>query len=353
MLQKNFIHSGRWIFSLFLLIALLAIPAGRPAHGSGTIPTIAILSVESDQSVTLQCYNFPAGDTFQALMGAYGTLGVNGYPAGQIDTGTGGNFKVTFVIPAQMQGAERIAIRLQSPTSGYYAYNWFYNKMPSPPTITVSPLPTQPGFQPLPAGVIPTISITGVQADKSVTIRTVNYPAHDTFDVLMGAYGTYGVGGIKVGTLESGSGGVLEATFGIPAALKGAQRIAIRLQSPTSGYYSFNWFYNNTTPAPIQPLPAGVIPTISITGVKADKSVTIRTANYPAHDTFDVLMGAYGTYGVGGIKVGMLDSGSGGVLDATFDIPAALKGAQRIAIRLQSPTSGYYSFNWFYNNTTP
>ncbi len=351
-----------WRASLIvvLLAALTGTTARPAAAGGGVIPTIAILSVESDQSVTVQCYNFPANESFQVLMGPYGTLGIGGYDAGQIDTGSGGNFKVTFVIPVAMRGAERIAIRLESPVSGYYAYNWFYNDVNAGASGGVA-MPA--GFEPLPPWVIPTIAITGVKADKNVTIRTANYPKHDTFDVYMGPYGSYGIGGIKVGTLDSGNGGTMTATFKIPDALKGSSRIAIRLQSAYSGYYSYNWFYNNTyppesaptqpPPAGFEPLPWGVIPTITITGIKADKNVTIRTANYPKHDTFDVYMGPYGSYGIGGIKVGTLDSGNGGTMTATFKIPDALKGSSRIAIRLQSAYSGYYSYNWFYNNTYP
>ncbi len=245
--MKAFLSRSTFHWRAFLILTLLAAFTGvtaRPAAaGGGVIPTIAILSVESDQSVTVQCYNFPAHDSFRVLMGPYGSYGIGGYEAGQIDTGIGGNFRVTFVIPAGMRGAERIAIRLESPTSGYYAYNWFYNLVESAPS---SGTPT--GFEPLPWGVIPTISIIGVKADKNVTILTANYPKHDTFDVYMGPYGSYGIGGIKVGTLDSGNGGSMDATFDIPDALKGSYRIAIRLQSSYSGYYSYNWFYNNTYP---------------------------------------------------------------------------------------------------------
>jgi hypothetical protein len=38
----------------------------------------------------------------------------------------------------------------------------------------------------------------------------------------------------------------------------------------------------------------------------------------------------------------------------TFDIPASLKGSYQIAVRLQSNTgSGYFAYNWFYNNNAP
>jgi len=76
--------------------------------------------------------------------------------------------------------------------------------------------------------------------------------------------------------------------------------------------------------------------------------VTIRTANFPANQRFDVLMGAYGTKGINGTYVTSTQSGNGGSFTATYPIPANLRGADQIAIRLQNP-SGYYSFNWFFN----
>ncbi len=37
---------------------------------------------------------------------------------------------------------------------------------------------------------------------------------------------------------------------------------------------------------------------------------------------------------------------------AVYTIPASLHGLDRIAIRMDSP-EGYYSYNWFWNNTYP
>jgi hypothetical protein len=65
------------------------------------------------------------------------------------------------------------------------------------------------------------------------------------------------------------------------------------------------------------------------------------------------LMGSYGTRGIDGINVGNTDTNEGGSVTATYNIPTSLVGATRIAIRLQSPTSGYFAYNWFWNNTTP
>ncbi len=202
-----------------------------------------------------------------------------------------------------------------------------------------------------PSGKTPTFAILSVVKDQSVTIQTANFPANDSFTVLMGAYGTRGVNGVKVDTFSSGKGGALKATFKIPAALVGDQRIAIRLQSPTSGYFAYNWFNNNSgsVSGGTTSGPTTSIPTFSISAVAADSTVTIKTHNFPAHIKFDVLMGRIGTRGVNGAKVASIDSGSGGTFSATFNIPANLKGSNQIAIRLQSQTSGHFAYNWFYN----
>ncbi|MBK8904669.1 MAG: hypothetical protein IPM53_26050 [Anaerolineaceae bacterium] len=208
--------------------------------------------------------------------------------------------------------------------------------------------------------VIPTISISSVQAGKTVTLQTHNFPPNMTFNVTMGKMFTQGIGGISVGQIQSGAGGSLTATFTIPDALKNDARIAIRAQTAHANpYYAFNWFYNNTAPVPPNdgtgggdPIYTG-IPTFSVTAVTKGDSVTIRTNNFPANMTFNVTMGKMYTRGIGGISVGQIQSGSGGTLTATFDIPASLANDDRIAIRAQTAHANpYYAFNWFYNNST-
>ena len=106
-----------------------------------------------------------------------------------------------------------------------------------------------PGVQAAaPTVVIPTTEILSVSVDTSVTLKTHNFPANDKFDVYMNTFGTLGIGGVKVTTVESGSGGSLTFTFNIPASLASEKQIAIRLQAPVTGYFSYNWFWNNTYP---------------------------------------------------------------------------------------------------------
>jgi hypothetical protein len=224
-------------------------------------------------------------------------------------------------------------------------------------SVSASTTPATPRPTTTPAPV-PSFSIVSVNVDQSVTIRTANFPANLTFNVLWGDFGTRAVNGLRSGTITSGSGGAFTATINIPSQMHGKDRVAIRLESTSTAHFSYNWFHNKTTasttptptPAPGQ---TTTIPTFSISSVNRDQSVTIRTANFPAGKNFNVTMGAMGTRGIGGVSVGTLDSGTGGALTATFTIPASLAGSSRIAIRLESSASGHFSYNWFYNNTTP
>jgi hypothetical protein len=345
------------IFRVSLIILLLLVMASpftvRAVKAYSGIPTFSILSVDKNVSVTITTYNFPAGDTYTVTMGPYGTQGIGGVVVGTTNSGSGGSFTVTYSIPSSLSGSYRIAIRLQSPTTGYYAYNWFYNDTTGNASTSV------PGYS-----GYPYFFIAAVVRDTSVTINASNFPASDTFRVLMGPYGTLGVGGTQVATQSTGSGGSFTATYPVPASLAGSYKIAIRLESTTSGYYAYNWFYNNTagntgSPGPTPtPGPTAIpgysgYPYFKISAVTRDVSVTINASNFPPNDSFRVLMGPYGSYGIGGYQVATQNTDGGGSFSASYSIPAALAGSYQIAIRLESTTTGYYAYNWFYNNTTP
>jgi LysM repeat protein len=235
------------------------------------------------------------------------------------------------------------------------------NNIKSPWTIytgqvlCVSESGTTPAPQPPPGYTgFPTFSILSVVVDEDVTIQAYNLPPNDKFDVRMGPMGTKGIGGTKVDTVSSGTGGSKQFTFDIPNSLKGANQIAIRLQSPTSGYFAYNWFFNNTSGTggvpPVTPPGYTGFPTFSILSVVKNTSVTVQAFNLPPNDSFVVTMGPMGTKGIGGNQVATVDSGTGGSKQFTFSVPAALKGSFQIAIRMQSSKSGFFAYNWFYNN---
>lgn len=350
--------------------------------GSALIPRFHIASVVRNETVTINTENFPANRDFVVRMGPMGTRGINGIVVDTTNSGAGGSFTETYEIPEALHGLNQIAIRLEATTGGYFAYNWFYNN-------------TYPGSGSNGAGDgagagtggaaytgIPTFSIESVVANESVTIRTNNFPRTREFVVTMGAMGTKGINGIPVATTDSGAGGVFTSTYQIPEALQSSNRIAIRLEAPSGGFYAYNWFYNSTTAdgiddgdttddgdaddgdtgdggagdgdvvtPPTEDAGYTGFPWFEVASVEEDQSVTVNLYNLPPNQQFIVTMGPIGTEGINGIPVATTDSGEGGDLTATYQIPEALRGLPRIALRLES-AQGYYAYNWFYNNTT-
>ena len=356
--------AGYFAYNWFHNVTATSTATPAPSSGFTGIPTFSISSVNADVDVTILTNNFPPNQTFTVRMGEFGTLGVGGIEVGQVDSGNGGSFSATFSIPEALKGRSRIAIRMDSP-AGFFAYNWFYNSTgtavtPTPGTATPVPSTGYTGF--------PTFTIQSVVVDDTVTVLSKNFPPNQTFTVRMGEFGTLGIGGTVVGTVDSGAGGDFNATFDIPDSLAGRSRIAIRMDSP-AGYFAYNWFWNSTadvtvtatpgasvTPTPgttATPVPGySGFPTFSITAVERDATVTIRTNNLPPNQTFTVRMGKFGTLGVGGTEAGTFETGAGGTLDVTFDIPDSVKGLSQIAIRIDSP-AGYFAYNWFWNSTYP
>jgi hypothetical protein len=240
----------KYIVSILLAITLLfstsglvfsSNPAVEVALANTTIPTISIVSVVTDKTVTIKTHNFPAHDHFTVLMNYIGTRGVNGKTVGTISSGSGGSLTDTFTIPSFLKGQYQIAIRVQSTTgSGYYSYNWFYNNTSKSGTG---------GAYKHPKGYsgYPTIGIVSVTKNKEVTVKLYNLPKNDKFKVLMNKTNTKGLNGVKVSTIDTGSGGNKTFKFTIPSSLKGLSTIAIRIQSISgSGYFAYNWFYNTT-----------------------------------------------------------------------------------------------------------
>jgi hypothetical protein len=346
-----------WVRGLILGMAVLLISMLPMATSvkAETIPTFDIISVVEDDTVTIETHNFPADTDFTVRMGLLGTRGVDGIQVATTNSGKGGSFQVIYKIPNDLKGLEYIAIRMDG-TNGYYSYNWFSN---SSNDAVVQPSSTPAAGDGKKKDVIPTITIVGVEKDARVIIRTHDFPANLDFTVRMGKIGTQGVNGTAVTTINSGSGGVFEATFNIPEDLFGSPQIAIRLETP-NGFYAYNWFNNYTENAPADDTSGGGpqvdtsytgYPTFSIVSVKRDDQVVIQTNNLPANTTFKVTMGDFGSMGIGGTEVATTDSGEGGSQQLTYKIPDGLKGLTRIAIRMDS--GSLYAYNWFYNNSTP
>jgi hypothetical protein len=241
------------LLGLIALIALagaaLAVPqltalASNAAYSG--YPTFSITAVVRDQTVAIQTNNLPADQSFDVRMGVYGNLGW-GYFVTTINSGGGGSRSYEIAIPSQLAGLDRIAIRIDSWGREYYAYNWFWNNSfpvaatPQPTKAPGTPVPTTPpGYSGYPYFFIASVTRNG-----KVAITAYNFPPNDTFDVTMNLYGTLGSGGYKVETVTTDATGKLSnTTFSIPGQLDNLDQIAIRLQSPYTGYFGYNWFWN-------------------------------------------------------------------------------------------------------------
>ncbi|MCX6056392.1 MAG: hypothetical protein NTZ74_16070 [Chloroflexi bacterium] len=231
-------YSYNWFYNNPTSVSTPVIPAATAIPGYYGTPTFTISTVQQGVSVTILTNNFPAGQPFTVRMGEFGTLGIGGIVVDTTNSGTGGSFSKTYTIPASLASLTKIAIRMDCPL-GYYAFNWFFNN--TAPVAATTAVPSAISSY---VG-IPTFFINSVVKDASVSIAAYNFPPGQVFTVRMGEFGTLGVGGTVITTIDSGAGGNFSATYAIPAWLSGRSQIAIRIESASGYYYAYNWFYNN------------------------------------------------------------------------------------------------------------
>jgi hypothetical protein len=239
------------VIRILIIIGLLAVPgitalaAQTSASTALIIPTFVIKAVDRNDLVTIQTDNLRLNDTYVVTMGLMGTRGVNGIHVATVTTTTSGRVTKTFTIPPALKGLGKIAIRLESPTTGYYAYNWFFNSDANLHLIgTPEGTPSSGTYH-----GYPYFFIIAVDKGTSVTIDEHNFPPNTTFNVRMNWMGTRGVAGAIVETVTTDASGNLSDTkYLIPDFLQGSYKIALRLESTATGYYAYNWFYNNDAP---------------------------------------------------------------------------------------------------------
>ncbi len=107
------------------------LPTAIPATPTATATEqpkamITIIGVEKNTAVTVQADLFPANQVFKIRVGPFDTFFKDYVEVGTINSGNGGSFKFTVLLPEKVKDVERITVRLDS-TSGVYAYNYFKN----------------------------------------------------------------------------------------------------------------------------------------------------------------------------------------------------------------------------------
>lgn len=206
----------------------------------------------------------------------------------------------------------------------------------------------QAGF----AASYPTLRFTEVNSGESVTVHGENFPENVDFTARMDVIGNYAIGGTVVGNFNSGSG-TFDITFDIPASLKNEKYIAVRVDG-TGGWYSYNWFTNNTSSVVVSPTPTGTSTPknyIEVIGVKANETIVVQAKNFPANQTFKIRIGTFKNFAKDYVVVGSVNSGTGGSFQFSVDLPTMQKDADLFTIRLDSAEKNF-AYNVFKNITS-
>ena len=341
----------------FLLVFSLIFGIVSPVSAM-PIPTTSILSVDPGVSVKLRTYNFPRDLDFTVTIGYYGTYGKGGVEVAKTNSGSGGSFDVTYDIPDSLKDEGMLAIRLDS-GRGIYAYDWFVNKSgnsTTTSTTSTTPSTTYAGYYY--TGAYPHTDIVSVSKDESVTVKTYTFPPNRSFKVRINHFGTLGVGGVEVGTYDSGDGGSQEVTFNIPSEFDGEELLAIRFDD--GYYYAYDWFVNTADGKTSSGVVYGTGGPYTYYdpqyyyGTTSDNYTTTTSAGHPGMMINDVVAGkevkvafydipdkkVYKVYlkdaksSTGGTQVGKLDAGEADTVMMSFAIPDSLKYAKTITVYL-------------------
>jgi len=114
------------------------------------------------------------------------------------------------------------------------------------PTHTYIPTLTHTATRTSLPGGNPKIEIVGVERNKAVSVKTVNFPAYQIFTVRIGRFDDFNNTKKVVGSINSGSGAPFIFTSVIPDEFKDVEKFTIRLDS-SNGYYAYNAFENITS----------------------------------------------------------------------------------------------------------
>ena len=111
--------------AVILPTAIPATPTVRATEQPKAI--ITITGVEKNTAVTVQADLFPANQIFKIRVGPFDTFFKDYVEVGTINSGNGGTFKFTVLLPEKVKEVEKITVRLDS-AAGIYAYNYFKNE---------------------------------------------------------------------------------------------------------------------------------------------------------------------------------------------------------------------------------
>ncbi|MEM7111159.1 MAG: hypothetical protein AAF614_01915 [Chloroflexota bacterium] len=293
------LQAGKWF--LLTVVAAVFLFLGVRAVYSDEVPTISIVSVNSDGTVTIRTNNFPANQTFQATMGAMGTRGVDGVSVGSTESGEGGSFEASYAVPDALQGHRQIAIRLQTAHANpYYAFNWFFN------TVTAT-------------------------ADASDAEEAVDESTDESADE-------------SAAEEEADSSNDDASTDEADSNSDDTQTDAGDDDSATESEEATDNDGDSEEEAVVETAVFTGTPSFTVCAVSRNATVTILTSTLPPNQDFTVTMGP------DNVSAGSFNSGDGAAQRVELSIPAELHGSHTIGVQAKTAQAWpYYAFNWFYN----
>ena len=291
------------IVSIMTALAILFLGYPFAVRAADPPYSLEVLSVKAGETVTVRAHNLPANQLYVVQMDADGNQGVNGVRINLTNSGVGGTFDETYNIPPTLKNVIQLVIRLQTEKGENAVFATFTNKTGVAPNITLTPTATRkatlaPSFTAT-AGLVtpnptieltpissavggkPRIAILGVLQSQTVSLRAENFPPKQNFVIRVGPYETFFSDYVLLGRINSGQGGSFSFDLGLPAALKNAELLTIRLDG--GGYVAYNVFSNVTAGATLTPVPsatpmASATPTASATPLPSPTAVPTLTA---------------------------------------------------------------------------
>jgi hypothetical protein len=204
-----------------------------------------------------------------------------------------------------------------------------------------------------------TIEILAVRQGESVTVRARNFPESRMFVVRINRFGTQGIDGEIVATVNSGASGSFDGIYIIPTSLANEERLTIRMDS-ASGYHTFTTFVNQSQPAAatptVPPPPPGEAPgdpnaqkpRLVILAVAENQWVKVRAERLPPNLHYTIRVGTFSNFFKDYQVMGAVNSGAGGDIEFIVNLPEVVFGVEMVTIRIDGDQKSF-AYNAFKN----
>ncbi|MBW6472165.1 MAG: hypothetical protein K0B14_03485 [Anaerolineaceae bacterium] len=210
------------------------LPTAIPATPTATATEqpkaiITITGVEKNTAVTVQADNFPENQVFKIRVGPFDTFFRDYVEVGTINSGNGGTFKFTVLLPGVVKDVERVTVRLDS-KAGVFAYNYFKN-------VTSGSIPA----------IATPVTSSICEVTVSPALSTVVSPGYD-FDVIWTVKNisgkTWELGTVDYKYIRGTEMHKYENHYDLNEVVKSGDTVKIRvdiLAPHSTGTYTTNW----------------------------------------------------------------------------------------------------------------